>query len=621
MQNFTTSWQDGVAIAELVEALKPGQLDNSNLKSKSALENATLAENLAEQNMGIPQLCAPEDLIAGSNADELSNMTYLSLYRDYDRRMNAAAEEEAKKRTADPTKCVAYGPGLEGGKTHQRAPFTIEARNCYGDRINQGGETFAVTIKGPKSKVLTPTVVDNNDGTYSVEYLPEDAGTYWIGVNLRNRPIQGHPWQPVITRSEASAAHSKVSGPGIEPGNEAGKPTHFLIVAHDASGTAVPTGGDAFVAEIKGPWGPIHSNLRDNGNGTYTTEYTPLHVGTHIVNVTLKGAHVDKSAYEVLVLRSDTEADAAHCTADGPGLEKEGVKAHVETEFYIRARNSKGNDIKIDPSHHHFAVDIVGAAGTKDEVSFTPSSYSAHSDGSLKVVYTPIVSGTYHIAVELHDPREAIYYDHIKGSVFKIEVKPTADANTTEAKGPGLEDGVADTDDTWFDVITKDAKGNPLKEGEDVGCKITGPDGREVPAKVEDKGDGTYHVQYKPSGPGRHTIIPTVRGKPIRQAPIHVNARAGTSSGNSFIEGHSFRIRAADIRGQPKTTGGDNFEVKIVNTQSGEAVKEVSVVDNKDGSYTCTYSFPKDTAPGSQFDLSATLNGEHIRGSPWKQHF
>lgn len=572
--------------------------------------------------MGIPQLCSPEDLTAGSNSDELSNMTYLSLYRDYDRRMNAAAEEEEKRRTADPSKCVAYGPGLTSGKTHQPAPFTIEARNCYGDRINQGGETFEITIKGPKNKVLSPSVGDNNDGTYAVEYVPEDAGTYWIGINLRKRPIQGHPWQPVITRSEASASHSKISGPGIEPGNEAGKPTHFLIAAHDSTGAAVPSGGDPFVCEIKGPWGPVHSNLRDNQNGTYTVDYTPNQVGKHIVSVTLKNAHVDKSSYEVLVLRSDSEADAAHCTADGPGLAKEGVKAHIETEFYIHARNSKGSSLTIDPSRHHFAVDIVGAVGTKEEVSFAPTSYSAHTDGALKVVYTPIVAGTYNIAVELHDPREAIYYDHIQGSVFVLTIKPTADANTTEARGPGIEDGVADTADTWFDVITKDANGNPLKEGnEDVGCKITGPDGAEVPSKVEDKGDGTYHVVYRPSGPGRHTIIPTIRGKPIRQAPIHVNAKAGTSSGHSFIEGHSFRIRAADIRGQPKTTGGDIFAVQIVNSVSGEQVKGVSVVDNKDGSYTCTYSYPKETAPGSQFELSATLNGEHISGSPWKQHF
>lgn len=606
----------------MVEVLKPGQLDVSDLKSKPALQNATLAEDSAERNMGIPQLCAPEDLIAGEGADELSNMTYLSLFRDYDKRSNAAAEEELKKRTADPSKCVAYGPGLTSGKTHQPAPFTIEARNCYGDRINQGGETFTVTIKGPKSKVLSPSLVDNNDGTYAVEYLPEDAGTYWIGIMLRNRPIQGHPWQPVITRSEASAKHTKISGPGVEPGNEAGKPTHFLIAAHDSTGAAVPSGGDPFVCEVKGPWGPVHSNLRDNQNGTYTVDYTPGQVGTFIVNVTLKGEHVDKSAYEVLVLRSDSEADATQCTADGPGLEKDGVKAHVETEFYIHARNSKGASLKIDPSHHHFAVDIVGAAGTREEVSFSPTSYTAHTDGALKVVYTPTVSGVYNIAVQLHDPRETIYYDHIKGSAFVITVKPTADSNTTEARGPGIEDGVADTDDTWFDVITKDANGNPLKEGgEEVGCKITGPDGHEVPSKVEDKGDGTYHVVYRPTGPGRHTIIPTIRGKPIRQAPIHVNARAGTSSGNSFIEGHSFRIRAADIRGQAKTTGGDNFEVKITNAQTGEAVKGVSVTDNKDGSYTCTYSYPKETAPGSQFDLSATLNGEHIRGSPWKQHF
>lgn len=611
-----------MAIAELVEALKPGQLDNSDLKSKNPLDNARLAEDLAEQNMGIPQLCAPEDLIAGENADELSNMTYLSLYRDYDKRMNAAADEELKRRTADAGKCVAYGPGLVGGQTYQTLPFTIEARNCYGDRINQGGETnWVVTIKAPKNKVLPAPVVDNGDGTYGVEYTPTDAGTYWIGITLRMKPIQGHPWQPVITRADADASQSTVSGPGIEPGNEAGKPTHFLITARDVNGHALPQGGDPFETAIKGPWGPVPCNLKDNGNGTYTGDYVPKSVGTYTVAITLKGAHVDKSTYTVQVLRSDTEADASQCTAEGPGLAREGLKATIPTEFTITARNSKGAILKIDPNRHHFAVDIVAAVGTKEESAIAPTKYAGNEDGTLQVHYTPHLAGTYRIDVELHDPREPIYYDHIKDSPFTVIIKPSADGMTTEARGPGLQDGIVDTEPTYFEVFTKDAQGKPLKEGgEDIGCTITGPDGKEVPAEVKDNGDGTYRVEYQPSGPGRHTIVPTVRNKPIKQAPIHVNVKAGTSAGNSFIEGFSFRIRAADLRGHPKTTGGDNFEVTITDTKTGTPVKEVKVTDNKDGSYTCNYSLPKEAPVGSEFELAATLNGAHIKGSPWKQH-
>lgn len=620
VNNFTTSWADGVAIAELVEALKPGQLDNSNLKSKVPLDNATLAEDLAEQNMGIPQLCAPEDLIAGENADELSNITYLSLYRDYDKRMNAAAEEELKRRTADPNYTIAHGPGLVGGQTYQPALFTIEAYNCYNERIHQGGETFVVTVKAPKNKQLVAQVSDNSDGTYSVQYDPVEAGTYWIGVTLRNKPIKGHPWQPVITRAEASAAHSSVSGPGIEPGNEAGRPTHFLITARDVNSVPLPNGGDPFQAVITGPWGPVASNLKDNGNGTYTVDYTPKSPGTYSVAVTLKGAHVDKSTYTVFVLLSDSEADHTQCTAEGPGLAREGLKAQIPTEFTITARNSKGTTLRIDPAKHQFSVEIIAAVGTKQEQAYSPSKLGGNADGTLQVHYTPTLAGTYHIAVELHDPRDHIYYDHIRDSPFTINVKPSADASTTEVQGPGIKDGIPDTEETWFDIITKDAQGNPLKEGgEDVGVTITGPDGKEIPANLTDKGDGTYHVEYQPSGPGRHTIVPTVRGKPIKQAPIHVNVKAGTSAGKSFIEGFSFRIRAADLRGAPKTTGGDKFEVKVTDVQTSQPIKDVKVSDNNNGTYTCEYSFPRDTSPGTEFSVDVTLNGAHINGSPWKQ--
>ena len=73
--NFTSSWKDGTAICELVQALFPGQIDCQSLHD-DRLANATLGADLAEMYMNIPKVLAPEDM-AGDLQEELSIMTYV----------------------------------------------------------------------------------------------------------------------------------------------------------------------------------------------------------------------------------------------------------------------------------------------------------------------------------------------------------------------------------------------------------------------------------------------------------------------------------------------------------------------------------------------------------------
>lgn len=45
-------------------------------------------------------------------------------------------------------------------------------------------------------------------------------------------------------------------------------------------GKRVPHGGDAFAVQVTGPKGEnVPANIKDNGDGTYHVEYTPLNGG------------------------------------------------------------------------------------------------------------------------------------------------------------------------------------------------------------------------------------------------------------------------------------------------------------------------------------------------------
>ncbi|KAK3602502.1 hypothetical protein CHS0354_022370 [Potamilus streckersoni] len=76
--NFTTDWNDGIALHALLEHLKPGMSPNwKKLHSKDRAENCRTAMNLFKDHFNIPIVVHPKDF-ANDKLDELSAMTYLS---------------------------------------------------------------------------------------------------------------------------------------------------------------------------------------------------------------------------------------------------------------------------------------------------------------------------------------------------------------------------------------------------------------------------------------------------------------------------------------------------------------------------------------------------------------
>lgn len=76
----------------------------------------------------------------------------------------------------------------------------------------------------------------------------------------------------------------------------------------------------------------------------------------------------------------------------------------------------------------------------------------------------------------------------------------------------------------------------------------------------------------------------------------------------------SFIITARDHQGTPCSAGGDPFVVELKG-EKGENV-EVKLVDEKNGTYSATYTLPVDIK--GELQLSVSLHGDHIQGSPYR---
>ncbi|KAI5475290.1 actin cross-linking [Pseudohyphozyma bogoriensis] len=82
IQNFSRSWQDGLAFCALIHRHRPELLDYDSLDKtpKSAAANTKKAFEVAEAHLGIPQLLDVEDVCGARRPDEKSVMTYVAQF-------------------------------------------------------------------------------------------------------------------------------------------------------------------------------------------------------------------------------------------------------------------------------------------------------------------------------------------------------------------------------------------------------------------------------------------------------------------------------------------------------------------------------------------------------------
>jgi len=153
----------------------------------SALDNATKGIDLGYNDLGVPKVILPQEMIH-PKVDEHAMMTYISYYRDL-----------PEKRTNDASKCRAYGPGLVEGIVNEPSEFTVET---------PGRGKLEVKVEGPKSNAKVN--VTNNNGIYKVSYHPTEPGEYKVHVTLDGTHIPGSIFHILVLEQLSLGGEGKI---------------------------------------------------------------------------------------------------------------------------------------------------------------------------------------------------------------------------------------------------------------------------------------------------------------------------------------------------------------------------------------------------------------------------
>ncbi len=582
VNNFTTDWNNGIALGALVDSCAPGLCpDWDKWKPADGLKNVTAALKIAEESLGVAPLVNPEEMV-NPKVDELSMMTFLAQFPNA--KLKTGAQTKPRH---NPKRVRCYGPGVQktGVANGAKTNFTVET-------FSAGDGEVTVFLKDPSGKEIPVDVKFNDDDakTYTCTYTPKMEGPHKVIVKYSGTEVPKSPFEVEVKGNPGDPSKVKCEGPGLKPtGTQVGKQTHFDIDTTNAGLGQV----EVQITDPKGKTNSVPLRVRQDGDDPkkYRCEYEPQLQGPHTVSVNYAGKPVPNSPFKTTVA---PPCDPRKVRALGRGLQPTGVRVNDCAEFRILTDGAGSGDP---------AVRVIGPDGKVEKCNVL----KAKDGTTFNCDYKPLKEGKYVVEV-------AYGGSEIFQSPFEVAVGPVKESKVV-VYGPGLKGGMVGYP-AKFTVDTNGETGT-------LGFSVEGPSYAKIECK--DNGDGSAEVTYHPTAPGEYAVHVTVDGDDIPNSPycpiitekadfkpelVEATGPGLNPKGVVIAKPTEFTV---DTR---KAGGGKNKPVPEISVMNNSDYREVEtkVTDNKDGTYKVKYTPDK----LGKHTVQVNYGGVSINKSPFR---
>ncbi|CAG5093928.1 Similar to cher: Filamin-A (Drosophila melanogaster) [Cotesia congregata] len=471
----------------------------------------------------------------------------------------------------NPAMVAAFGPGLEKGiKSNTPTHFNIDCREA-------GTGDLDVTMKSPDGHDLPISLTDNEDGTYTVDYVAPAPGTYTVNLNYGGLKV---PQCPIKVNVQPHVDVSKIKVEGLEPTAPVNSLQQFRVITQDAGKAA------DFQVVITTPSGNrVKAHIIPAHDG-YLVNFTPTELGEYLLGISFGGEAITSSPYRLNCVHG---SDPSKVRASGPGLHQGLVSRPAEFVIDTRGAGQGGLGVTVEGP-------CEAAINCRD-----------NGDGTCSVAYLPTEPGDYGINITFNDR-------HIPGSPFQAIIKPQADLSKIKVTGNGIKPhGLGVNIPTEFTI---DTRAVPKTNGDDnkLSCSILDPSGGKMEKIITPQNDGTYRVSYTPFEEGRHTIDILYDNVPVPGSPFSVNVKrvCDPRKCKAYGPGLEKGFVGKSNRFTVETSDAGNGGLGLAIEGPSEAI--MTCTDNYDGSCSVEYV---PTEPG-EYDVAIKFDKENIPGSPFK---
>ena len=461
IKNFSTDWNNGIALCALIDAIRPGLCPNhASLNPKTGLTNCELGMELAEKHLNIPPLLDPADL-NNPIVDDLSVMTYLSYFTE---NANEALLRWIQEKIPE-QQVENFGTDWNNGI----------ALSALVDAMNPG--------LLPRYKDLKATqALDNVKRAMAIA---EDR----MGVDKTLEPSE--ITDPKVDQTALAAylmqfQHATLkAAPGQCATDGGGLQSAIVNQRAEFKLDASRAGEGRPQISVTGPKTSPGVEISQSKPHIYTVSYTPKEVGVHRVDVNFEGQPVPKSPFKVPVVNPNA------CHVTGSGIGQEGCMIGKPLEFIVNTENAGPGQL---------ATALFGPTGS------LPLS-TAEKDGKGTFSATPSMAGNYSLEIKWSG-------FSVPGSPFSLRVSdPLKCQLLINTKQDQLEKVGVPVEIT---VDTRQAGSGNLT------AVAKGPS-RTVHLQAEEADDSTRTIIFIPGEAGVNDVSVYWNGTEIPRSPLCMN--------------------------------------------------------------------------------------------------